>query len=58
MEVEGFKKTIKELVNAKLPIKTGTVITDRHRSIHKVISEQYPEMKHYYDIWHMAKGKV
>ena len=32
------------------------LVTDRHRQIAKWLCESYPEITHYYDVWHLAKG--
>ena len=32
------------------------LVTDRHRQIAKWIREEHQEIKHYYDVWHVAKG--
>ena len=37
-------------------LQIGVIVTDRHKQINKWIRENHPEVKHYYDIWHVAKG--
>ena len=34
----------------------AALVTDRHRQIAKWIRENLPNVKHYYDVWHVAKG--
>lgn len=34
------------------------IVTGRHRQIDKWTRETYTDMKHYYDAWHVAKGKM
>ena len=33
------------------------LVTERHRKIAKYIRDTHPKMKHYYDVWHLGKGK-
>lgn len=37
-------------------LQIGVLVTDRHRQINKWIRENHPEVAHYYDVWHVAKG--
>ena len=34
----------------------GVMVTDRHKQINKWLQETHPDISHYYDIWHVAKG--
>ena len=54
MEKEGLIRCLEELEENN--IKVETLITDRHPSIKKHMRENNPEAKHYFDVWHMAKG--
>ena len=36
----------------------GQLVTDRHLSIGKMMREDYPEVDHLFDIWHVAKGNI
>lgn len=54
MEKEGFVRSVAFLQARGLSI--DTVVTDRHPQIQKHIREQLPSVKHYYDVWHVAKG--
>ena len=42
---------------AEKKLKVGTLVTDRHKQINKWLREDHPDIKHYYDVWHVAKGK-
>ena len=33
------------------------LVTDRHKQINKYLRENHAEIKHFYDIWHVAKGE-
>lgn len=54
MEKEGFIRSSRFIENAGLDI--GTIITDRHGPIRKLIRENMPDVEHLFDIWHVAKG--
>ena len=54
-ELEGLKRAITFCEDSHLQV--VTLITDRHRQIAKWICEQMPNTTHYYDIWHVGKGK-
>ena len=54
MEKEGLVRSVEKLQENGLII--GQLITDRHRSIAKWIREELPQVTHYYDVWHIAKG--
>lgn len=53
MELEGLKRGLDSL-GAKISITSLT--TDRHPSVKKYMREQRPEITHWFDVWHMAKG--
>ena len=55
MEKEGFVRAVNKLQQG---FKVGTLVTDRHSHISKWVWESLPEINHYYDIWHIAKGKT
>ncbi len=54
MELEGLKRSVAYLQGQGLTI--GVIITDRHPSVQKWLREHHKEIKHYYDVWHIAKG--
>ena len=37
-------------------LKANNLVTDRHASIAKFVTEKCPQIKHYYDCWHVAKS--
>ena len=54
MEKEGLHRLVEFLKEEGLRV--GVLVTDRHKQINKWICEIHPEVKHYYDICHFAKG--
>ncbi|MEW8546510.1 MAG: hypothetical protein AB2693_23595 [Candidatus Thiodiazotropha sp.] len=34
------------------------LVTDRHSVIKKYMKEQQPEINHWFDVWHVAKGML
>ena len=55
MEKEGLKRVLNFLQQLGLTVEV--LVTDRHKQINKRLRENYPTISHYYDIWHVAKGK-
>ena len=51
IEKEGLQRVLK-----KEGMQVDVLVTDPHRQINKLIRDNYPMVKHYYDIWHVAKG--
>ncbi|XP_071952583.1 uncharacterized protein [Antedon mediterranea] len=54
LENVGLKRCLEELKEHKLNV--DIISTDRHPMIGKTLRENYPEIKHEYDIWHLAKS--
>lgn len=54
MEKEGFIRGLKIFEDYDLPVKM--LVTDRHKALSKWIRENLPEIKHRYDVWHVAKS--
>lgn len=54
MEKEGLHRSIEFLKGRRLDI--AVLVTDRHTQINKWIREEHPNIKHYFDVWHVAKG--
>ena len=54
MEKEGLHRVMEFLRGENLTV--GVLVTDRHRQINKWLREMHPNVKHYYDVWHVAKG--
>lgn len=53
-EKERLMRVIQSLQQHQLPI--SVLVTDRHKQINKWLRETRPDIQHYYDIWHVAKG--
>ena len=54
MEKEGLQRVLNFLKQQGLTVEM--LITDRHRQINKWLRESHPNIIHYYDVWHVAKG--
>lgn len=56
MEKEGLQRVLNYLnVNGMV---VDVLVTDRHRQINKWLRDSHPEIKHFFDVWHVAKGKL
>ena len=55
MEKEGLVRAVQLLHSNDLTV--GILVTDRHSQITKWVRENLPNTHHYYDVWHLAKGK-
>ena len=53
-EKEGFELAVNFIGKERI----GTLVTDRHRQIASWIRENLTNVKHYYDVWHIAKSKL
>ena len=56
MELEGLKRSLITLEDHDVDIKNIT--TDRHPQVQKFLKLNRPAYTHWYDCWHVAKGKV
>jgi hypothetical protein len=54
MEKTGLVRALEYIQTNELVI--DTLVTDRHRQLAKLLREDHPDMKHLFDIWHIAKG--
>ncbi|XP_008280196.1 uncharacterized protein LOC103357415 [Stegastes partitus] len=54
METEGLMRSLSFLESSGVTIKA--VVTDRQPQIQKYLKEQKPDITHFYDMWHIAKG--
>ena len=54
MEKAGLERVLTYLQQSGLAVEV--LVTDRHVQINKWLREQHPSIKHYYDVWHVAKG--
>ena len=55
-ELEGLKRAVVWLEDV-CGLTIDTIITDRNRQIAKWIREHLAKVKHFYDVWHIAKSK-
>ena len=56
METEGLRRSLNFLISEGIQIKA--LITDRHVTIQKIMREEYKDIEHMYDMWHIAKSKI
>lgn len=54
MEKEGLHRCMKFIQEQGLDM--DILVTDRHPGINKWMREVHPNVTHFYDIWHVAKG--
>ncbi|XP_073713994.1 uncharacterized protein [Misgurnus anguillicaudatus] len=54
MESVGFRRGLDRLLDSGVSV--DVVTTDRAPSIWKIMRESYPELRHQFDPWHVAKG--
>jgi solute carrier family 8 (sodium/calcium exchanger) len=55
MELEGLKRGLQCLEDAGLHIES--LVTDRHCMIKKYMKENHEDKNHFFDVWHVAKGR-
>ncbi|RXN22569.1 THAP domain-containing 2 [Labeo rohita] len=56
MEAVGFRRGLDRLLDSGVSV--DVVTTDRHPSIRKIMRESYPNLRHEFDPWHVAKGEL
>ncbi|KAK0132294.1 hypothetical protein N1851_011846 [Merluccius polli] len=54
MEAVGFRRGLDRLLDSGVSV--DVVTTDRAPSIRKIMRESYPDLRHQFDPWHVAKG--
>ncbi|KAH7984787.1 hypothetical protein HPB49_025741 [Dermacentor silvarum] len=54
MEKEGLARSLQKL--DKQGVSINSITTDRHSAIRSYCRKERPGMKHYFDVWHIAKG--
>ncbi|XP_019859639.1 PREDICTED: uncharacterized protein LOC109587862 [Amphimedon queenslandica] len=54
MELEGLKRAMTKVNEHGMEI--STLITDCHQQISKWLRETHPNIRHHFDVWHLAKG--
>ena len=55
MELEGLKRIVSSLNDKNVCV--NAIVTDGHKSIQKWLRENWQNVKHYLDVWHVAKGE-
>ncbi|CAN7988275.1 unnamed protein product, partial [Ixodes pacificus] len=54
MEMEGLKRSLEFLLSRGLSV--HVLVTDRHIGVNAFMKDTYPDIKHRFDAWHIAKG--
>ena len=54
MELSGLKKSLSFLHSHS--VKVGSLVTDRHVQVKKYMRTEQPDINHWFDVWHVAKG--
>jgi uncharacterized protein (DUF427 family) len=39
-------------------VKVKDLVTDRHSMVKKYMRENHKDKNHYFDVWHVAKGRI
>lgn len=55
MELEGLKRGLEYLEDCNVTVEE--LVTDRHVQVKKYMKEEHIDKHHYFDVWHVAKGK-
>ena len=55
MELESLKRQLAYLEESNVEVKT--LVTDRHTQVSAYMAQERPNIKHTYDVWHLAKGR-
>ena len=54
MELEGLKRCLRKLEEEGICV--SDLVTDRHAQVKAYIRDEQPEITHWFDVWHVAKG--
>ena len=54
MELSGLQRALTALKEDEL--QPTSLTTDRHIGVKKYMREEQPHIKHWFDVWHVAKG--
>jgi solute carrier family 8 (sodium/calcium exchanger) len=54
MELESLKRQLALLEHSDVEVKK--LVTDRHIQVSAYMAQEKPNIKHNYDVWHLAKG--
>ena len=55
MELEGLKRGLRHITELN-GVQVHDLVTDRHVMIKSYMKTERPNMNHYFDVWHVAKG--
>lgn len=55
MELEGLQRSL-TFLRHECGLQVSHLVTDRHSSVKKYMREQQPDIIHWFDVWHVAKG--
>ena len=55
MELEGLKRGLRHITELNV-VHVHDLVTDRHVMIKSYMKTERPNMNHYFDVWHVAKG--
>lgn len=55
MELEGLRRVKRTIQDHGAEVRI--LVTDRHPQIQKWLRDNWPQVLHYFDIWHVAKGE-
>ncbi|CAB3996155.1 Hypothetical predicted protein [Paramuricea clavata] len=56
MELESLKRQLAYLEESNVEVKT--LVTDRHTQVSAYMAQERPNIKHTYDVWHLAKAAL
>ena len=56
MELDGLKRCLADLRGSGVPLTSLT--TDRHIGVEAHMRKEEQGIKHYFDTWHVVKGKL
>ena len=54
MEKEGLKRSLEKLKSEGLNV--NALVINQHVSVAKMMVDEYRNIRHYYDCWHVVKG--
>lgn len=57
MELEGLQRSLSFLLE-ECSLQISHLVTDRHSSVKKYMREKQPDIVHWFDVWHVAKGNL
>lgn len=52
---EGLERALNYLSVQDMPV--YMLVTDRHSEAKAAMTKNYPETKHWFNVWHVGKGK-